>query len=120
MLDFFTRSGTAGKPPLRVGLLIDSTDLMQAFAMILDSVQAADFAKVVLVVRHVTPAAAAAAAAAATGLLARLRDPKLRRALLFELYWRWDQRNVSAELNPATAVDCSDRLRGIPCLDVQP
>ena len=118
----FRHSRSVGKPPLRVGLLIDSTDLMQTFAEILDSVQATDFAKIVLVIRHDSPTACGPPRKMSKlrKIVARLRDAKLRRSFLFDLYWKWDQKRISAELNPATEVDCRQRLQGIPCLDVQP
>ena len=74
----------AARPPLRVGIMVDSLSLTGWVAKIITDIQKSSIAQVVLVVRNAAPA--------------RPREKSLRKRLktywthsLFERYRRWDR-----------------------------
>jgi hypothetical protein len=49
-----------------------------------------------------------------------LGDSQRRRTLLFDLYQRWDRRNVVPSEDPHALVDCSARLKDVESISVTP
>jgi hypothetical protein len=80
-----------GRPPLRVGLVLDSVVMPRYMAAILDDLRAEAGVSLVLAVR-------------VTGT----RPP--RAPLLLSVYRRWDRRHVPADRDPLAPIDCHDRL----------
>jgi hypothetical protein len=114
----------ADRPPLRVGLLMDSYTLPASIAAILDDVAACNFAHVELVVMNTPAAVSPSGPAARKPLPLRaidlLRDKRRREGLLFHLYSQWDRKRHLQGNDPLAPVDCSERLRDTPVIRVQP
>src|SRR2546427_8031207 len=120
----YYRISSAVRPPLRVGLLLDSRDETSAFfARNIEEIKASNFTKIeLLVVKRNTPKGALSDKSTTSGaprFLRRLLDPKLRKYLLYDFYLRLDRRMKPAN-DPLAKVNCGDMLSGIETLEVQP
>ena len=120
MVDQF-RFSPAEKPPLRVGLLLDGYQLSGFFSRIIEDIQASNFARLeMLVFRKKAPVEPAPAKKSRTGnLIERIRDPKQRSHILYEMYLKLDQR-MRPPNHPLDRVDCSKTLAGIESIEVEP
>jgi hypothetical protein len=107
---------------LRIGLLVDSLSLPRCFAEVVDHILHSGFAGISLIVVN------AGAPKPRTGprrslpkrLIDFASDSTRRRGALFNLYERWDRRNVDPATDPLAIVDCSERLAGIESMEVHP
>jgi len=75
----------ADRPPLRVGVLLDSPKLSRFFARIIEDIQASNFAKLELLIYRKAPklpAAANSRRSPLNSLVRRLFDSKLRKRTL--------------------------------------
>ena len=117
----YYRISSATRPPLRIGLLLDSREqISAAFAEIIADIKASNFADIeLLVVKRAIPKANAGPTSKVRTLMRSLFDSKLRRKLLYTLYLRLDAR-VKPKPDPVAAVDCRDLLAGIETLEVEP
>jgi hypothetical protein len=120
----YYRISSAGRAPLRIGLLLDSRDEIPAFAAtIIEDIKASNFAGIeLLVVRKTTTGSSAPGQPPDSRdlrVLRHLSNPKLRKHLLYDLYLRLDARMKPAN-DPLAKVDCKDLLSGIETLDVEP
>ncbi len=88
----------ADRPPLRIGLVLEGTSLPRHALEIVQHIKASDFARAEVVVF--------CGASGATG----------HQGWLFDLYRRWDERHVSARVDPLAPVDGSGALSGLPTL----
>jgi hypothetical protein len=123
LFSLYQHSHSAG-PPLRIGLLLDSTELLQCFAEVVDHIRGCDFARVELLVYNAEAMQAAARPPVRQPLLWRvfrlLQNKERRQRLLFTLYERLDQRRIAGSDDPLAMVDCSSRFRGIESISVTP
>jgi hypothetical protein len=119
----YYRISSAGRPPLRIGLLLDSGDETSAFfARIIEDIKASNFAEIeLLVIRKATEAATLGKTPTSLPqrFLNRMSDPRLRKHLLYDLYLRFDRRRRPAN-DPLAKVDCRGLLSGIQRLEVEP
>lgn len=115
------RVSTVARPPLRIGILLDSPKISAFFARIIDDIQASNFARIELLVYRKKKASPQAAEKKSRvgNWRERLLDPTKRKRLLYETYQRFDQRNRSTN-DPLNPVDCSERLAGIENIEVEP
>ena len=114
------RESRAARPPLRVGLLLDSMVLPRVFADILQHIERSNFAKLALIVVNAAAAPAAPRRSVVTRAMNLVRDRAHRRHLLYGLYQKWDRRHIVPDDDPLAPVDCADRLAGIETVAVTP
>jgi hypothetical protein len=119
----YFRISSVDRPPLRIGLLLDSHDEIPAFfARIIEDIKASNFAGIELLVVRKTAGNSAPGRppnSRALRFLRHISDPKLRKRLLYDLYLRLDARLKPAN-DPVAKVDCRDLLSGIETLEVEP
>jgi hypothetical protein len=124
MLSSLYQQSTGGGPPLRIGLLLDSTTLPACFAEVVDHILQSNFARLELLVLNAEeqekPGEPAAKRSFFTKGIDLLRDSKRRKTFLFDLYQRWDRRNVVPSEDPSAWVDCSARLANVESFSVVP
>jgi len=120
----YYRISSADRPPLRIGLLLDSRDEISAFfAKIVEDIKSSNFARIELLIVSKTPVdnppTRKVPHSRAARFLRRIADPKLRSHLLYDLYRRFDARKKPVD-DPLARVDCRNLLSGIEALDVEP
>src|SRR6476661_868526 len=106
------------RPPLRVGLLIDSHQQPAWVMAIIDDIQKSSVATISLVVRNASPGAVVAPRLSTTTRLSRWYAN--RHILLFALYERLDLRKFATADDPIRMVDASSDLASVPTVDVTP
>jgi folate-dependent phosphoribosylglycinamide formyltransferase PurN len=100
------------KPPLRVGLLLDSLIQPRWVFKIINDIRSSDFAQICLVVKN---------EAETSQPLGRLQSYwKNRKFLLYALYNRIDARTSLPEENAFEEVDTGELLANVPVLGVTP
>src|SRR5579863_2278816 len=116
----YYRISSAGRAPLRTGLLLDSVYEIPAFtATIIEDIKASNFAGIeLLIVRKAKATAASDSDSRGSGLLRHLSNPQLRKHLLYDLYLRLDARMKPAN-DPLANVDGKDLLAGIETVHVE-
>ncbi|WP_132032966.1 hypothetical protein [Aquabacter spiritensis] len=109
-------------PKLKLALLVDDLHLQAVFAEAIDHIRASSFAEIVLVVRNGAPASGKSGSASLASRAAKfVRSPKLRHAIVYALYVKFDAwRTYKADLDPTRLVDCSQRLAGVEEIRVVP
>jgi hypothetical protein len=126
MLESFYLHSRAERPPLRVGLLVDSLTLPAWIGGIIRHLRASDFARLELVVLNAAaqpPETGAGKRACWLVRLARhLSKPRRRRVLLYNLYTRWDEARHSRTLvsNPFRPMDGAALLEGVETVTLRP
>lgn len=121
ILDFY-RCSTSGRPPLRVGLMLDSIGATRAQAAIIEAIQQSNFARIELVVlnKPTPPALQNPQPKSLPGkILGRLGNAKLRNSLFYDLYTRLNSRQSTPD-DPGAPADCSRLLQGVERIEVQP
>jgi hypothetical protein len=115
------RFSPADRPPLRIGLLLDSTELSLFYARIIEDIQASNFAKIELLVfrKPPTPATNHRPSSRLGSLGRRLFDAKLRQRTLYNLYLRLDRR-MTPRNHPLDKFDGSALLADIESITVEP
>ena len=116
------RFSRAARPPLRIGLLLDSPKLSAFFAKIIEDITGSNFANLELLVfrkKTQAPAPERPSTSLAGTLRKRLLDPKLRKSAFYDLYLRLDQRTKPSN-HPQNVVDCSSLLAGVESIEVEP
>ena len=106
------------RPPLRVGLLVDSFLQPAWVAALLDDIAASSIATVSLVVRNASPTTAVVAPLSRAARVSRWYAN--RDSLLFALYERLDLRKFGSVDDPMRIVDLSSTLAAVPLVDVVP
>ena len=108
-----------GRPPLRIGLLLDSQKMALFCSKIIQDIKASNFAKLELLVYRKAPAPPGpnSNGGALSSLRQRLFDSKSRKRALYDLYLRLDHR-MKPKNHPLDQRDCSDLLTGIESLEV--
>lgn len=118
------RQSESGNQPLRIGLLLDSAEMQSCFAEVVDHILQSNFAQLELLVFNAEEQKKTAEPPPQRSrwrkLIDLLRDSQRRRTLLFELYERWDRRNVNPAKDPLALVDCSARLKHVESIWVHP
>jgi hypothetical protein len=84
------------KPPLRIGLLLDSRKLTRFFAEIVRQIIESEFAALELLIFHAAPETEA--------------------GRLFSRYQKWDRENADLATDPMVETDCSGIFEGIHSL----
>src|ERR1700686_4300333 len=124
MLSSLYRQSESGRPPLRIGLLIDSAKLPSCFAEVVDNILQSDFACLELLVLNAAEQEKATVPVPKRSLFRKVIDLLLnnqrRRTFLFDLYQRWDRRNIVPTEDPHAVVDCSARLEHMASISVTP
>jgi hypothetical protein len=113
---------TANRPPLRIGLLLDSPKMALFCSKIIQDIQASNFAKIELLVYRkavAKPSPGNKNKGPLSGLRQRLFDSKARKRTLYDLYLRLDHR-MKPKDHPLDQRDCSDQLAGIESIEVEP
>ncbi len=118
---FYYRNSSVTRPPLRIGLLLDSQEKISAsFARIIADIKASNFTEIeLLVVRTTTPAPDHPPNSGALRFLRSLLNPKLRRQFAYNLYLRLDTR-MKPTPDPLAEIDCKDLFSGIETIEVEP
>jgi hypothetical protein len=106
------------RPPLRVGLLLDSFEQAAWVAALIADIKTSSVATLALVVRNVSPSLTVAPTATRASRLARWYTN--RNSLLYALYERLDLRKFGSADDPMRIVDVTPALAGIPVVDVVP
>lgn len=120
----YYRQSPANRGPLRIGLLLDSKEKLSAFCCaIVEDIRSSNFAEIKLIVVR-KPAAESFPAPKQNRsrflrVLQNIRNPELRKRVLYKLYLRLDARMKPA-LDPGAVVDCADLLSGIEAIEVEP
>jgi hypothetical protein len=123
MIDqLFLHSG-AEKPPLRIGIMLDSAMLPAWLAGVLRNLRDADFCEISCLIWNATPSPPATPPRSLPVKMARLLgDAKRRGRLFYSLYDRMDRRFFPAPsgAGPFEQIDCSELLEGAPEIRVVP
>jgi hypothetical protein len=124
MLNSLYLQSASDRPPLRVGLLLDSKILPRHFSEIVDHILQSNFARLELLIlngqeneRDPDSPSKRSLARKAFGLML---SSQRRRLLLFHLYQRWDRRHIVPSTDPDAEVDCSTRFENIESISVIP
>jgi hypothetical protein len=117
----YFRVSNADRPPLRIGILLDSPKLSAFFARIIEDIQKSNFARIELLVyrKRTEPAPQPQPKSRIGAIRHRLLTPNLRKRALYDAYLRFDQRMKPAN-HPLDTVDCSSVLVGIESIEVEP
>jgi hypothetical protein len=113
------RFSPAARPPLRIGIMLDSSKPSGFFAQVIEDIQASNFAKIELLVYRRKTSAPKAPKSRLGNWSERLLNSTKRKRLLYEMYQKFDQPNQGPN-HPLTSVDCTDRLAGIERIEVEP
>lgn len=116
------RTSPAERRKLRIGLMVDTPQLMAWSVRILEDIRACTFAELCLVVYNSSACMAKSPPSPSLPLraLLLLRDKSTRQKLLFSRYAAWDTKQTRHRENPLAVNDCSSVLKDIPSLDVTP
>ena len=106
-----------GRPRLKVGLLLDSFDQPAWVAALIDDITSSEVARVSLVVRNAAPHEAPPSRTFGARVRQWVRN---RRVLLYALYERMDARKFGEANDPLANVNVTDRLLGVPTIEVVP
>ncbi|MGU3493210.1 hypothetical protein ACLBXM_04125 [Xanthobacteraceae bacterium A53D] len=109
-------------PELRIGLLVDGDFVTAAGAAVIEQIEACDFARIVLVVRHAgAQKPAEKPRPLPVRILRMLRNPATRRRFAYAAYATLERRVARDQtLDPLRFVDCSVFFSGIERMDVTP
>ena len=114
----------SSRPTLRIGLLLDSAELPKCFAEVVDQILQSQFASLELIVYNAEYQEKATTPQPKRSLIGKiihlLSDSKRRQTFLYELYQRWDRRNVDPAKDPHAPVDCSARFAQVESITVMP
>jgi hypothetical protein len=110
------------RPPLSVGLLIDSEKLPRCFSEAVDHILQSDFARLDLLIVNneqvdSNPQRRRSVPRKAWDLIVSRQH---RRLLLFSLYQRWDRQNLDPATDPEALEDCTARFAAVESIRVLP
>src|SRR5579859_5325067 len=124
MLSSLYLRSASERPPLRVGLLLDSKTLPRCFSEVTDHIQQSNFARVELLILNAEESASEPDTRPKRSLVRRAWNLMLsgqrRRRLLFGLYQRWDRRHIVPSTDPDAEVDCTAQFEKIESISVTP
>src|SRR5205809_1511228 len=121
MIRYF-RLSPAVRPPLRIGLLLDTAKVSAFCARVIEDIQCSNFARIELVALRKSPATPLVpnpSASLANKLARRLLDPKFRKHILYNAFLHLARRKKPAN-QPVDPVDCSAELAGMDSIEVEP
>ena len=113
----FYFNSSSERPPLRIGVLLNSGFQHAWVAEVLEHISRSNFARLELVVYNGEQDAKRSKLGKAIDFL---RDEKKRRSLLFNLYARWDRRQIAGPRDPFRETDCSALLKDVESIAVIP
>ena len=114
-------SSPSTRPPLRIGVLMDSPHLSQASASVLRDIRRSDFAQLELIVYStIAPRVEASCTRAFTRVGDTIQNVRRDSQLLWALYSAFDQRFRSTEPDPLATSSCESPLKGIDSVTVAP
>ena len=115
-------TSSSGRPPLRIGVLLDDTSLPRCFYRVLEDIRASNFASLQLAVLRHEPSSTANQPHASLAVRAWriLRKPQRRRTLFYWWYSQSDAKRNPIEPDPLERIDCSDLLTGVARIPVTP
>jgi hypothetical protein len=114
------RLSSAERPPLKIGLLLDSPKLKRCFISVLEDIRSSNFAVLdCVIMQRQSTEAHHGKRTRLRSVWDRLRTRRLRDRLLFDLYERWDSSRTPAEYALAE-VDCATFLAGVHLIEVSP
>lgn len=111
------------RPPLRVGIMLDTWVVPAWIAHVIDLFQAAPFVEVsgVVLNRRAMEGDAPVASGGAGGKLRRLLTGKIGlKGVLWSMYTQWDDRTFHFPDDPFAPVDVHARLPSVPAIVVEP
>lgn len=115
----YYRISPADRAPLRIGLLLDSTDEIAAYAAtVIEDIKASNFATIELLVVRKTAAETSSPDQLTARQSQHQSDSKFGKHLLYDLYLRLDARMKPAD-DPLAKVVCRNLLAGIETLEVE-
>ena len=122
MIETLFLKSTADKPPLKVGVMVDSDQLISSFAEVLRHIQQSNFAHLAFVIRNIAePPRPPAAGSKLARLLRYGLDKRMRSNIAYSKYRQWDLvRQRDGEPSVFEAVDCADMLASLPAITVKP
>lgn len=124
MLTTVFRHSESGSPRLRIGLLINSTQLASCFAEVVDQIQECNFADIELVVLNGEVHEKASEVPQKRSIVSKvselLGDSQRRKTFFFDMYQRWDKGNIRPATDPHAAVDCTERFKNVETMTVVP
>ena len=115
-------SSPSGRPPLKIGVLLDSHEIIRVFADVLRDIQKSDFARLAYAVYNspsALPAPPASRSLSPVRLTTLLLNRDYREGLAWDQYQKYDQRLTKVN-DPLAIEDCAGLLEGIPVLHVEP
>lgn len=110
----FRLHSSSARPPLRIGVLLDSSVQPAWVAEILEGISCSNFARLELVVYN-----SEGQPKKRTGWEI-LRDAKSRSGAFFNLYARWDRSRNACPGHPLQPTDCAPLLSGVDSMVVTP
>jgi len=118
--DLYLRS-PASRPPLRIGLLLDTAVCQSFVGRVVDDILHSNFARLDFVVYNAAARPRPARRASLPARLWRLLGNRTaRRLLLYDAYLRVDTRRAAIPDDPLAPVDCGPVLAEVPSLEVAP
>src|SRR5216683_1450302 len=114
--DLYTHSPSA-KPPLRIGLLVDTLWMSRPAAGIIRDIGRSDFAQLELVIYNARSDKSPRTSSFPDRFI-KLRHQQRRSALLWSLYNRFDRRVGRTEIDPLAMENCESVLRDVDLLRV--
>ena len=110
----------SGRPPLRIGILLDGNRLIRVFREVVRDIQQSNFAKIELLVYNSAVIATPPARTPLPLRVVRAFSGGRRETLLWNLYNRLDRKLHPLGDDPVAEEDCSGLLHGIESIQVSP
>jgi hypothetical protein len=122
MIETLYLRSTSKRPPLKIGVMIDSNFLLPSFAEVLRHIQKSNFAQLALVIRNAGKQDAPVVKGSKLARLIRAGlDARKRADIVYSKYHNWDvARHKGEEHSLFDSVDCTELLAEIPAVDVTP
>jgi hypothetical protein len=115
------RTSPAERSKLRIGLLVDTPQLTEWCARILEDIRASNFAELCLVVSNASARPPESPQLPLSlHALQLLKDTPARQRLFYKYYAAWDAKQGQKRENPFAVCDCSALLTDVPSLEVTP
>jgi hypothetical protein len=117
---YYLRS-TAERPPLRIGVLVDGTNLISPFAAVLDQIRRSNFARIELILRNgLEEPRSGPRKSLPQRVIGLIADPVRRAKLGYGIYARWDGKQFAEATEMLSVLDCTELFAGIEQITVQP
>jgi hypothetical protein len=123
MLETFYLRSNSERPPLRIGLMLDSLTFPAWIVSIIQHILASNLASIELLIFNGIEQNRSAGAPKALLPVRAWRimsNPKRRSRLLYNAYTKWDEKKYRPASNPFTPRDCTEMLHGVRRIVVHP